>query len=118
MFDADVWIEPKTNRTNIMQVFMTTPRPTSLMITAWDDGNLRTYFGGGPVLKPNANGVWWNLKTRHDTTKGMIFVYGDDKLLGTFPDRGGSTWYFKNGVYGSRGRSETRWRNVRYWVKE
>jgi hypothetical protein len=35
----------------------------------------------------------------------------------SFPDKG-SHWHFKNGNYGCRSeRCETRWRNIRYWVK-
>jgi hypothetical protein len=124
MFDADVWIEPNTDATCIMQVFMTTPSPTSMMLSAWeaDGGSVRHYgFGtngaGVPIVNPKSHGHWWNLKVLHDTSAGMIEVYVDDVKSQTFSDRGGSNWYFKNGVYGTSGRSETRWRNIRWWFK-
>ena len=122
MFDADVWIEPRTDATCVMQVFMTTPSPTSMMLSAWKDGTLR-YYGfaangvGAPIVNPKSHGVWWNLKVHHDTVAGKIDVYVNDVKTATFNDKGGSNWYFKNGVYGSRGRSETRWRNIRWWTK-
>ena len=124
MFDADVWIEPNTDASCIMQVFMTTPSPTSMMLSAWkaDGGSVRHYgFGtngaGVPIVNPMSHGHWWNLKVLHDTATHMIEVYVDDVKSQTFSDRGGSTWYFKNGVYGTSGRSETRWRNIRWWYK-
>jgi hypothetical protein len=119
MFDADVWIAPRTNGTCIMQVYQTTPSPTSFMLTAWPDATLRYYFGSGngPLIKSDAFGKWMNLKVLHDVPAGRITVYIDDQTTMSFGDRGGSQWYFKNGVNGSRGRSETRWRNMRYWVK-
>ena len=122
MFDADVWIEPRTDATCIMQVFMTSPSPTSMMLSAWKDGTVR-YYGfaangvGAPVVHPKSHGEWWNLKVLHDTDAGTIQVYVNDVLSKTFPDKGGSSWYFKNGVYGTTGRSETRWRNIRWWTK-
>jgi hypothetical protein len=91
------------------------------MITAWGDGHLRRYFGGEPpaeILIPNAAGRWLNLKVMHDTGAGMINIYENDKLVKTIPDRGGSGHHFKNGVYGTSKRSETRWKNIRYWVKD
>jgi len=124
MFDADVWIEPNTDATCIMQVFMTTPSPTSMMLSAWkaDGGSVRNYgFGsngaGVPIVNPKSHGHWWNLKVLHDTDAHTIEVYVDDVKSQTFSDRGGSTWCFKNGVYGTSGRSETRWRNIRWWTK-
>jgi hypothetical protein len=122
MFDADVWIEPESDASCIMQVFMTRPSPTSMMLSAWKDGTVR-YYGfaangaGAPVVNPKSHGVWWNLKVLHDTDAGTIQVYVNDVLSKTFPDKGGSSWYFKNGVYGTSKRSETRWRNIRWWTK-
>ena len=56
-------------------------------------------------------------KVLHNTRTHMIHVYVDDKLAGSWPDRGTQSWHFKNGVYGTRGRSEVRFRNIKYWVK-
>jgi hypothetical protein len=118
MLEAEVWIEPRTHRTCIMQSFSTSP-PTSFMLTAWNDQTLRYYFGtgNGPVIMTNAFGKWFNLKVLHNTASGKVTVYIDDKESMSFDDRG-SSWHWKNGVYGSRTRSETRWRNLRHWVKD
>ena len=118
MFEADVWVVAGTNRTCIMQVFATNP-PTAIMLTAWADGTIRRYFGNGdgPIINSNVFDRWWNLKVLHNTRTHMIHVYVDDKLAGSWPDRGTQSWHFKNGVYGTRGRSEVRFRNIKYWVK-
>ena len=123
MFDADVFIVPGTNRSCIMQVFGAAGSATTIMLTAWSDGSIRRYFGqgtaapGGAPIVANAFGRWWNLKLLHDAGAGQIRIYADDKLVATYADRGGGSHHFKNGVYGTTGRSETRWRNVRYWTK-
>ena len=123
MFDADVFIAPGTNRSCIMQMFGAAGSATTIMFTAWQDGSIRRYFGqgtaapGGAPIVANAFNRWWNLKVIHDTGAKQIRVYADDKMVASFADRGGASHHFKNGVYGSTGRSETRWRNVRYWTK-
>jgi hypothetical protein len=118
MFDADVWIEPKSNRTCIMQIFGAGDAATTIMLTAWSDGNVKRYFSGTPeVIIPSAAGKWFNLKVAHDTGAGTIKIYADNVLMKTYQDRGGSSHHFKNGVYGTTGRSETRWRNIKYWTK-
>jgi hypothetical protein len=120
MFDADLFLVPGSNRSCIMQVFGSASSATTLMLTAWADGSIRRYFGGEPppeVLIAGAAGRWLNLKVLHDATGGTLTVYENDKMVWTGPDRGGSSHHFKNGVYGTTMRSETRWRNIRYWVK-
>jgi hypothetical protein len=119
MFEADLFVAA-ADRSSIMQVFQTRPRPTSFMLTAWKDGTLRHYFGtgNGPIIAENVIGRWINLKVLHDIAAGRISTFIDDKPSMSFDDRGGSTWYFKNGAYGTNSRTETRWRNIRYWVKE
>ena len=45
-------------------------------------------------------------------------MYIDGAHVGTFDDRNTATHYFKCGVYGpASARAETRFRNIRYWVK-
>ena len=123
MFDADVFIVAGTNRSCIMQVFGAAGSATTIMLTAWNDGTIRRYFGngtaapGGAPIVTNAFGRWWNLKLLHDTGAKQIRIYADDKLVATYAGRGGGSHHFKNGVYGTTGRSETRWRNIRYWTK-
>jgi hypothetical protein len=118
MLEADLWIDPRTHRTSILQHFSTNP-PTSFMLTAWNDKTLRYYFGNGdgPVILADAFGRWFNIKVLHNAATRDITVYIDDKPTMTFKHRG-THWHWKNGVYGSRTRSETRWRNLRHWVKD
>ena len=118
MLEADVWILGTTDRTNIVQVFSTTP-PTTFMLTAWADKTLRYYFGtgNGPVIMTDAFEKWFNLKVLHNVATHQVTVYINDVKSMSFGDKG-SHWHFKNGNYGCRSaRCETRWRNLRYWVK-
>jgi hypothetical protein len=118
MLEADVWIAATTDRTNIVQVFSTTP-PTTFMLTAWKDKTLRYYFGtgNGPVIMTDAFEKWFNLKVLHDVSTHQVTVFINDVKSMSFQDKG-SHWHFKNGNYGCRSeRCETRWRNLRYWVK-
>jgi hypothetical protein len=118
MLDADVWIAATTDRTNITQVFSTTP-PTTFMLTAWKDRTLRYYFGtgNGPVIMQDAFEKWFNLKVLHNVAAHTVTVYINDVKSMSFPDKG-SHWHFKNGNYGCRSeRCETHWHNLRYWVK-
>jgi hypothetical protein len=118
MLEADLWIAGTTDRTSIVQVFSTTP-PTTFMLTAWADKTLRYYFGtgNGPIIMKDAFEKWFNLKVLHDVSAKTVTVYINDEKSMSFPDKG-SHWHFKNGNYGCRStRCETRWRNLRYWVK-
>ena len=118
MLDADVWIAATTDRTNIVQVFSTTP-PTTFMLTAWKDRTLRYYFGtgNGPVIMTDAFEKWFNLKVLHNVSTHQVTVYINDVKSMSFADKG-SHWHFKNGNYGCRSeRCETHWHNLRYWVK-
>jgi hypothetical protein len=118
ILEADVWIGGETDRTSIMQSFSTSP-PTSFMLTAWKDRTLRYYFGtgNGPVIMTDAFEKWFNLKVLHDAAAGRVTVYINDVMSMSFADRG-NHWHWKNGVYGCRSmRCETRWRNLKHWVK-
>jgi hypothetical protein len=118
MLEAEVWIGGQTDRTNIVQVFSTSP-PTTFMLTAWKDRTLRYYFGtgNGPVIMTDAFEKWFNLKVLHNVSTHQVTVYINDVKSMSFADKG-SHWHFKNGNYGCRSeRCETRWRNLRYWVK-
>jgi hypothetical protein len=60
---------------------------------------------------------WFNLKVLHDVSAGRVTVYINDVMSMSFADRG-SSWHWKNGVYGCRSmRCETRWRNLKHWVR-
>jgi hypothetical protein len=89
------------------------------MLTAWADRTLRYYFGtgNGPVIMMDAFDKWFNLKVLHNVTTHDVTVFINDVKSMSFKDKG-SHWHFKNGNYGCRSmRCETRWRNLRYWVK-
>jgi hypothetical protein len=121
MFDADVYIVPGTHGTGIFQIRTTSGTPaTAIILTTWQDGTVRQFFGTGmgPIVKRNAHGLWWNLKVIHNTQANEIKVYADNVMTGSFTGAGEGGWYFQNGVYATKvPRAETRWQNIRYWVR-
>jgi hypothetical protein len=126
MFECDICVKPGTH-SSIMQVFGAAKRATTFMLDAQPNGDI-TYYDvvdpGSVVLKRNANNVWFNLKVMHDPAArnglGEVKVYIDNSLAGTFEGHGGTTHYFKCGVYSrdNSGRSEVLYRNVREWVQQ
>jgi hypothetical protein len=125
MFDCDICVKPETH-SSIMQVFGAAKRATTFMLDAQPDGTL-TYYDAGEtgsfVIKPNMNGLWWNLKVIHDPAardgQGEVKVYIDNVLTTTVAGHGGKEHYFKCGVYSrdNSGRSEVLYRNIKYWIK-
>jgi hypothetical protein len=121
MFDADVYVVAGT-RACIMQIWGAATNATTIMFYAKTNGTITYYRGDSPVIKTNANNVWWNLKVAHNTEgQGEIKVYVDNVLVNTFSGRGkrkdGGDFYFKCGVYGTTGYSEARFRNIKIWEK-
>ena len=122
MFDADVYLLPGADGSSIMQILRRL-RPnggpaTAIMLVANSDGTVRRYFSKtGTVIQRNAFNRWWNLKVAHNAGNRQIRVFVDNTLVGTFQDRGPATHHFKNGAYGVSGRTEVRFRNIRYWTR-
>lgn len=123
MWEADVYIEEGSVGSSVMQILRIN-RPagtpaTDIMLVVHPDNTVRRYFSdpNGALIKSNVYNNWWNLKVAHNADEGIIRVYADDELVLTVEDRGPATRHFKNGVYGVEGRSETKFRNLKYWVK-
>jgi len=120
-FEADVYVVAGTTGTSTMQVFGGTTHATSFMMHAWSENNGTLKHYGREVLRSNMYNRWFHLNVIHKASSsgiGQVQVYFDGALVGTFPDDGATTHYFKCGVYGIDGtRSETRFRNIKYWVK-
>jgi hypothetical protein len=120
-FEADFYVIAGTDGPCVMQVFGGQSHATSFMLKASNDngGTLRRY--DNEVLKTNAYDKWFHLNVVHTAKAngvGQVKVYIDNQHVGTFEDRGPATHYFKAGVYGtSSQRSETRFRNIKYWTK-
>lgn len=117
MFGADVFVVTNTAAC-IGQIFDAAHGPVTMLI-AHPDG--RVTVGNGDVIKTNAIGNWWNLKFSNDTaTNGLIHIYVDNKLVGTYHSRGPREYYFKCGVYSRKDsdRSEARFRDIKVWEKQ
>jgi len=115
-FEGDVYIVSGSDGTDFMQVFGGVTNATSLLlkVTAASGGTIRRY--DNETLMTSAYNKWIHVNVQHDADNGKIYVYLNSVLKGTFADRGVATHYFKCGVYNISGsRSETRWKNVKYW---
>jgi hypothetical protein len=120
-FEADVMVVAGTDGPSIMQVFGGQTNATAFMLkaSAAAGGTVRRY--DNEVLKTNVYDKWFHLNVIHEAKAdgiGKVKVYIDNQHVGTFDDRNTATHYFKCGVYGpASARAETRFRNIRYWVK-
>jgi hypothetical protein len=121
-FEADVFVVSGTNGASVMQVFGGVTNATSIMLFAYpDNGGSVKRYNGPELIKAMIYDKWWHLNVIHEANGGgigKIRVYADGQLAGTFDDRGNATHYFKCGVYNNSGqRAESRFRNIKYWVK-
>jgi hypothetical protein len=113
-FEGDVYIVSGSEGTDFMQVFGGVTNATSLLLKIHPGGTIKRY--DNETLMTNAYNQWIHVNVQHDADNGKIYVYLNRVLKGTFADRGVATHYFKCGVYNISGsRSETRWKNVKYW---
>jgi hypothetical protein len=114
-FEADFYVVAGTDGPCIMQVFGGSAHATAFMLKAYG-GNLKHY--DRETVKTDAYEKWMHLNVIHTVATGEVKAYIDNQLVGTFKDNGPAEHYFKCGVYGSTSaRSETRFRNIKYWVK-
>jgi hypothetical protein len=115
-FEGDVYIVSGSAGTDIMQVFGGSTHATAIMlkIHSASGGTIKRY--DNETLMTSAYNKWIHVNVQHDADNGRIYVYLNSTLKGTYADRGNATHYFKCGVYNISGsRSETRWKNVKYW---
>jgi len=115
-FEGDVYIVSGSAGTDIMQVFGGATNATAIMlkIHAASGGTIKRY--DNETLMTSAYNKWIHVNVQHDADNGKIYVYLNSTLKGSFADRGNATHYFKCGVYNISGsRSETRWKNIKYW---
>jgi len=115
-FEGDVYIVSGSTGTDFMQVFGGVTNATSLLlkVTSASGGTIKRY--DNETLMTSAYNKWIHVNVQHDADNGKIYVYLNNVLKGTFADRGKANHYFKCGVYNISGsRSETRWKNVKYW---
>ena len=115
-FEGDVYIVSGSAGSDIMQVFGGSTHATAIMlkIHSGSSGTIKRY--DNETLMTSAYNKWIHVNVQHDADNGRIYVYLNNALKGNYADRGNATHYFKCGVYNISGsRSETRWKNVKYW---
>jgi hypothetical protein len=114
MWDGDVYPVSGIDDAHIQQVFGGVTNATASMVMAFADGTLRRYDTN--VIATGALDKWTNIKNAHDADANQVRIYVNNVLMRTDPDRGDTTHYLKNGVYGTAStRSECRFRNLKYW---
>ena len=116
MWDGDVYPVSGIDDAHIQQVFGGVTHATASMVMAFADGTIRRY--DTDTIATGALNKWTNIKVAHDANGNTVRIYVNNTLKRTDPDRGDTTHYFKNGVYGtSSSRSECRYRNLKQWSK-
>jgi hypothetical protein len=115
-FEGDVYIVSGSAGTDIMQVFGGATNATAIMLKIHSAGSGTIKRYDNETLMTSAYNKWIHVNVQHDADNGKIYVYLNSVLKGTYADRGNATHYFKCGVYNISGsRSETRWKNIKYW---
>ncbi|KAL5818624.1 hypothetical protein ACOSQ3_022508 [Xanthoceras sorbifolium] len=97
-----------------MQVFgASPPRATTLQLRVYN-GSLAYYRGS--VLVPNIYERWFRLNVIHDVDASRIKIYIDGILKHEASGCGGTSYYFKLGVYWQIDQSyymECRWKGIK-----
>ncbi|CAI0436514.1 unnamed protein product [Linum tenue] len=118
--EGQAFVPNGTNGACILQVFGGSGEVghrTTLMLRVYN-GSL-TYYRS-PVLVPSIFDRWFRVNVIHHVAAALLEVYVDGVLLYQAPGRGGTTHFFKLGVYGQDDMSyymEARWKDVRILYK-
>ncbi|CAI0436508.1 unnamed protein product [Linum tenue] len=118
-FEGQGYVPKGTNGVCIMQVFGATRRATSLMLRVYN-GSLMYYQTYSTVIVPGISDRWFRLNVIHDVGAGKVFVHVDGALVYEGADHGGSSHYFKCGVYAQKDMSsymESRWKEIQIFNK-
>lgn len=101
-----------------MQVFGSSPRHATTLMLRIYNGSLVYYRD--PVLVPYIYNRWFKLNVIHDVDNSNIEVYIDGVLVYVASGRGGTSHYFKCGVYAQNDCSyymESRWKRIKVFKK-
>ncbi|XP_044469666.1 citrate-binding protein-like [Mangifera indica] len=116
-FEAYGYIPNGTSGVCIMQVFGASQHATTLMLRVYN-GSLSYYRGA--VIVRNIYSRWFKLNVIHDVDKSKVKVFINGILKYVAPGRGGTSHYFKCGVYAQDDASyhmESRWKNIKILKK-
>lgn len=101
-----------------MQVFGASEHATTLMLRVY--GGSLTYYRGPPTIISQVYDKWFKLNVIHDVDDSRVMVYIDGELIYIAPGRGGTSHYFKVGVYAQNNDSyymESRWKDIKIYRK-
>ncbi|KAL3527931.1 hypothetical protein ACH5RR_012587 [Cinchona calisaya] len=117
-FEGYGFVPNGTSGVCIMQVFgASPPHATTSMLTVFN-GSL-TYYRAN-VLVPNIYDRWFRVNVIHDVDASKVEIYIDGVFIFEAAGRGGSSHYFKCGVYSQIGDSyymESRWKGIKIFKK-
>ncbi|KAI4305045.1 hypothetical protein L6164_028435 [Bauhinia variegata] len=113
-FEGRGFVPSYTSGVCIMQLFGSDPpHATTLMVRTYN--GLLTYYRG-PVLIPNIWDRWFKLNVIHDVEASNVKIYINGVLVHEAQGHGGTSYYFKFGVYTQNDPSyymESRWKRIR-----
>ncbi|XP_071704447.1 citrate-binding protein-like [Rutidosis leptorrhynchoides] len=117
-FEGYIFVPQGTTRVGVMQIFGADPPVATTMMLHVYNGDL--YYYRHTVVIRNIYNKWIRLNVIHDVEGNDVEVYinGDLKFKGN--GRGGTTHYFKCGVYAEGRKSgymESRWRDIKVFRK-
>ncbi|KAF7840061.1 citrate-binding protein [Senna tora] len=113
-FEGHGYVPRGTSGVSIMQVFGShPPRATTFML--WTHNGSLSYYNS-PILVPHIWDRWFKLNVVHDVGASNVKVYIDGYMVYEAHGHGGSSHYFKFGVYAQDHDShymESRWKGIR-----
>jgi hypothetical protein len=115
MWEADVFVEPGTDRTCVMQIKSNTGgEPIYLQVqdnNLYNDNNLKV------VLLKDALGKWFHVVAAYNPANGdgRVWINGELKITRNYKKPLDTVWYFKNGVYNSTKFSKSHFKNIKFW---
>ncbi|KAI4324111.1 hypothetical protein L6164_023674 [Bauhinia variegata] len=117
-FEGHGLVPSGSSGVSVMQLFGSDPpRATTLMVRTYN-GSL-TYYRR-PVLVPNIWDRWFKLNVIHDVEASKVKIYIDAVMVYEAQGNGGTSHYFKFGVYKQNDPSyymESRWKGIRVFTK-
>src|SRR5581483_11727309 len=115
-FEADVYVPAGTSGVSIMQVFGGTGgHATSLQLRVYRGDLMRYRF---ETVAHDVYDRWFHLGVIHNVETHQILIFVDGQPAGEARDNGGSSHYFKCGVYtqdNPSDRMEVRFKNIRIY---
>jgi len=118
MFEADVYIPAGTSGVSIMQIFGASGGHASSLQLRVYNGDLMRYRA--ETVKSDICDHWFHLSVMHDADTHKITIFVDGSPALETKDYGGSSHYFKCGVYTQEGASdkmEALFKNIKIYSK-